>query len=106
MAGRKPIKGARPVTIRLNNESYIAIKTFASYSPSGLTAADFIRALVQTFGDYCEARLAAGKVASLDDMAFISSLVLKASSREDEEPTTGESLQWSPRISPDEDRAF
>lgn len=85
MAGRKPIKGARPVTIRLNNDSYVAIKTFASYSPSGLTAADFIRALVQTFGNYCEERLASGQVASLDDMAFISSLVIQASSKEDDE---------------------
>ncbi len=66
------------MTVRINEEAYTAIKRFASYSPSGLTAADFIRALVQTFGDYCQEKLKNGQVASSADMGVLSKLIVSS----------------------------
>lgn len=82
MAGRTPIRGARAVTVRLNEEAYTNIKKFAAYSPSGLTAADFIRALVQTFGDYCKEQLSHGRVANSYDMGLLKGMVISTLSKD------------------------
>lgn len=83
MAGRKPIKDLRKVTLNLIGPSYDSIKRFAAISPSGVPANAFIREVIHRFGLWCETRLSTGQLASVKDLEEVEDFV-EATLKEEE----------------------
>jgi len=81
MAGRKPIRGLRKVTLNLIGDSYDDIKRFSELSPAGITTNAFIREVIHQFGLYCRKKLDVDQVASADDFNEVKEFVELALTR-------------------------
>jgi hypothetical protein len=66
---RKKIPGGAVRSFMVDLKSYNAIQEFFSNSPAGITTSQACREVLRHFGEYCQARLDEGTVASYSHLS-------------------------------------